>query len=240
MLNIFSDCQKTDIVDRLKDFNIINDINLMPETFLYTDGLKLGLWSKEAMQRSQNPYYPDFDQKWNYHKKTFARQSIKNDPLYRALGLHKNKYSTIIDATCGLGGDSLLFAYFGLSILSFEQSELLYTLIDFEIERFKERTKLTWQHRQGDFLDSNQAAQIVYLDPMYSASASKKTLPSKEMQLLRAMDLPETEPIELLEMAKTRASNRVVVKRPVKAPQIAKPDFNLTGKSTRYDVYLTH
>jgi 16S rRNA (guanine1516-N2)-methyltransferase len=61
------------------------------------------------------------------------------------------------------------------------------------------------------------------------------------MQLFQALlDNPQ-EDIPLLQAALQKARYRVVVKRPIKGAHLAgiKPDFKITGRSTRFDVYQT-
>ena len=78
----------------------------------------------------------------------------------------------------------------------------------------------------------------VYLDPMFYQSR-KKALPSLELQHLRTLfsdiqaDIPEA-----LKIARKSARERVVVKRKVKDPQIETPNFSISGKMVRFDVYM--
>ncbi|WP_181919213.1 class I SAM-dependent methyltransferase [Alkalilimnicola ehrlichii] len=62
----------------------------------------------------------------------------------------------------------------------------------------------------------------------------------KEMQLLRRLLGADADPSELLAAAQHAAKQRVVVKRPLKAPAISgsRPDYSLEGRSVRFDVYL--
>ena len=61
------------------------------------------------------------------------------------------------------------------------------------------------------------------------------------MQLLQRLLGEEADPAELLEAARASATERVVVKRPRRAPPLAgtAPHHSLTGRSTRFDVYVS-
>ena len=78
----------------------------------------------------------------------------------------------------------------------------------------------------------------IYLDPMFYQSR-KKALPSLELQHLRTLfsdiqaDIPEA-----LKIARKSARERVVVKRKIKDPKIETPNFSISGKMVRFDVYM--
>ncbi len=82
---------------------------------------------------------------------------------------------------------------------------------------------------------------VIYLDPMYPLSR-KSALAKKEMRILRKIVGYDLDIDRLLQMSLKTALKRVVVKRPRLAPQITgpKPSLVFTGKSSRFDVYLTH
>jgi 16S rRNA (guanine1516-N2)-methyltransferase len=83
----------------------------------------------------------------------------------------------------------------------------------------------------------------VYLDPMYEETSVKsKSLPKKEMAVLRQVLRPSTdkELENLLTTALWLAEARVVVKRPMGAPPIEgarQPAHRHDGKTACFDVY---
>ena len=85
---------------------------------------------------------------------------------------------------------------------------------------------------------TNDAPHVVYLDPMFPDN-KKSAKNKKEMQVLQNLVGHSTDDQDLLKLARATAVNRVVVKRPVKAPAYAQtePDFTISGKNIRYDVY---
>lgn len=62
----------------------------------------------------------------------------------------------------------------------------------------------------------------------------------KEMLILQNVLGKELDSAELLQVALTCATQRVVVKRPRLAGNICEkePNFSLTGKNSRFDIYL--
>lgn len=75
---------------------------------------------------------------------------------------------------------------------------------------------------------------------MFPPKRSKSALARKEMRILRDLVGEDADAGLLFEMARTHARNRVVVKRPQYAkPLVPGPDFALSGKLVRYDVYLS-
>ncbi|MEK6592435.1 MAG: class I SAM-dependent methyltransferase, partial [Pseudomonadota bacterium] len=79
----------------------------------------------------------------------------------------------------------------------------------------------------------------LYLDPMFPPKRRKSAAVKKEMRLLRELVGDDADALELLEISRGIAHDRVVVKRPDDAPPLAPdPSMSLTGKLVRYDVYL--
>lgn len=86
---------------------------------------------------------------------------------------------------------------------------------------------------------SLDAPDVVYLDPMYPA-APKSALSKIEMRLLRSIVGNDADANELMDPARAAARKRVVVKRHRRAAPLApRPSYQLSDKSTRYDIYLT-
>ena len=85
-------------------------------------------------------------------------------------------------------------------------------------------------------LDS--AAEVIYLDPMYPPRPGSAS-PKKGMRLLQ--DLVRHDPDRdraLLEIARMRATGRVVVKRPHHAePLLPGKSGDTRGKLVRFDIY---
>jgi len=176
----------------------------------------------------------------------YSANLSRRQPLARAMG-KKNK--TIIDATAGLGQDAFLLAALGFRVTAIERHPILATLILDALERVETDSPVA--RALGSRLsilcgDARQliveqpVPDVVYLDPMFPPKRSKSALARKEMRMVRDLVGEDHDASQLLEVALGRARNRVVVKRPQHAkPLHTAPDFALTGKLIRYDVYLT-
>lgn len=157
----------------------------------------------------------------------------------------------ILDVTAGLGKDAFIFASLGCEVTMIEKNRTIAELLKDAIMQGLEHkmvhtilNRMTLIH--GDALDYfvnlKQKPDIIYIDPMFP-ERTKSALVKKEMQILQKL-IPSNEAGDekLLANALDQAKKRVVVKRPrLAAPIKGKaPSFQLKGKTTRYDVYLTN
>lgn len=157
----------------------------------------------------------------------------------------------VLDATAGLGRDSFVLASRDFTVLMLEQSPIVAALLADGLARAQRcddariveiARRMTLQAAEaGAFLQSTDASfDVIYLDPMFPPS-DKSALVKKEMRLFQQLfHGAETDYAPLLDMARSRARLRVVVKRPRKAEPLAQqaPDYALEGKSVRFDVYV--
>ena len=79
------------------------------------------------------------------------------------------------------------------------------------------------------------------LIPMFPAHG-KTALPGKRMQVTRALpgaetDMSTDELLCWIEAGRTAARRRVVLKRRLKDPVVGSPDWQIKGRSVRFDVY---
>ncbi|WP_339136820.1 MAG: class I SAM-dependent methyltransferase [Candidatus Electrothrix sp. GW3-4] len=183
----------------------------------------------------------------------FRRKQQKKELLVRAVGGKGGASLNIIDATGGLGRDSFLLAAAGHQVRIFEQQPVVAALLADGLERaaahpetaeIRARIRLT----AGDAVQvlgnirengEGQGIDVVYLDPMFP-ERRKSALVKKELQLLQLLAQADAAPERLLNAALKVAGQRVVVKRPLKAPCLTdlSPSHVLTGKTIRFDVYL--
>lgn len=172
----------------------------------------------------------------------------RRQPLARAIGL-SGATLHVLDATAGLGRDSILFAIWGCQVLALERSsELCQTLqkaldLAVEVPALKSavpRIELVKADAR-EFLRSKKAKgafDVIYLDPMYSES-TKSALAKKEMRDLRELVGDDLDAKELFDYAIQAAPKRVVVKRPDHGKPLAEPVLHqFEGKLVRYDLYL--
>jgi len=189
----------------------------------------------------------------------YRRKQQKKELLVRAVGGKGSVSLNIIDATGGLGRDSFLLAAAGHRVRIFERQPVVAALLADGLARaaahpetaeISQRIRLT----VGDAVPALEVMQeagaseeggggegvdVVYLDPMFP-ERRKSALVKKELQLLQLLAQPDFAPEKLLAAALKAAAQRVVVKRPLKAPFLTdcSPSHSLSGKTVRFDVYL--
>lgn len=195
----------------------------------------------------------------------YRRKQQKKELLVRAVegkggkGGKGGASLNIIDATGGLGRDSFLLAAAGHRVRIFEREPIIAALLADGLERaavHPETAAICARIRLiiGDAVPALKALQAagagqgggegegvdaVYLDPMFP-ERRKSALVKKELQLLQLLARPDSAPERLLTAALRVAAQRVVVKRPLKAPFLTdrSPSHSLSGKTVRFDVYL--
>lgn len=157
---------------------------------------------------------------------------------------------TAIDATAGLGEDSILLAASGFEVTMYERDPVMAVMLQDALERGKNDPELAEavSRMRVEFGDSIEALenitqgekpQIVMLDPMFP-ERKKSGLVKKKFQLLHHLESPCEEEKEMLDAALLAAGKKVIVKRPAKGPYLAdrKPEYSLEGKAVRVDVYI--
>ena len=170
--------------------------------------------------------------------------------LAKAVGMKFNKNRNIIDATAGLGYDSFILASLGAKVTLIERSQKIHELlqngidegISFggEIEKIINRMELLF----GDSKDilPKLTPEVIMIDTMYK-DRKKTALVKNNMRLVREIVGPDTDYIELLEVALNCAKNRVVLKQPRYAEpikDIKKCSHQILGKTIRYDIFMTN
>lgn len=175
--------------------------------------------------------------------------SLKKELLARAIGIHPKEQPTVIDATAGLGRDSLILAALGYHIILIERSPILHALLEDAMQRASRHPQLGQAISRMqlicansiEWLSNHPPADIIYLDPMFPERQKSASI-KKELAILQNLLGKDVDSQELFDTAFACASRRVVVKRPRLSERISQkePDFSLMGKSSRFDVYLIH
>jgi 16S rRNA (guanine1516-N2)-methyltransferase len=174
----------------------------------------------------------------------------RSQALGRAIGLKKGWQPSVIDTTAGLGRDGFILAHLGCSVHMLERSPILAAMLEDGLQRAKQtvQTAETASRIKFTRADSKKFLQkikpktrpdVIYLDPMFP-ERTKSSLVKKEMRILRGLAGDDKDALELLNIALHCARNRVVVKRPRLAPTLGDtvPSHTITGKTSRFDVYL--
>ncbi|WP_225748430.1 class I SAM-dependent methyltransferase [Eikenella sp. Marseille-P7795] len=168
--------------------------------------------------------------------------------LAKAVG--RSKQPTVWDATGGLGRDSFVLAGLGLHVHIFEQHPAVYCLLADGLARALHHPDTAETARRLTLHLTDAAAhmpllaaqtgrpQVVYLDPMYP-ERRKSAAVKKEMAFFHELVGTAQNDAALFDAALAAATARVVVKRPHLGEFLCgrEPDYQYTGKSTRFDVY---
>jgi 16S rRNA (guanine1516-N2)-methyltransferase len=199
---------------------------------------------RDLTDESLQPLSVDFSSPQLLHR---LKTSGKNQPLAKAIGL-KDAPPFVIDATAGLGTDSLVLASLGCRVRSFERSETVFSLLQDGHARLQAiepdlASRMTFENVDAcaALASLSEKPDVVYLDPMYPDDGrAKSALPKKTMQMFRRLLDGDEDADELWEVAMRAAKKRVVVKRPVHAPPLGtrKPNQSFEGKTARFDLYL--
>lgn len=156
--------------------------------------------------------------------------------------------ATAIDATAGLGEDSFLLAAAGFSVRMYERDPVIAELLedaiarglrDPELSEIVSRMELVKADSIEGMRELSERPDVILLDPMFP-KRQKSALVKKKFQLIHGLEKPCENEEELFEAAVSAGPHRLIVKRPVKGPNLAgrKPDYSLSGKAIRYDCYI--
>jgi 16S rRNA (guanine1516-N2)-methyltransferase len=179
------------------------------------------------------------------------RRARQAPELLRACSLRRGMQ--VLDAMAGWGLDGMVLAAAGARVTMVEREPLLQALqedllrrcIDEGLARERaERDAVSVLDDGFSRLCDGTRYDVVYLDPMFP-SRNKGALPGKRMQYLAtvlarspATDRGEDLPLdEWIEHARSAATHRVVVKRRMHDVAARAPDWQIRGRSIRYDVY---
>lgn len=171
------------------------------------------------------------------------------EAISRAVGIKKGHRPTVVDATAGFGRDAFVLATLGCRVHMIERSAIMVTLLQDGMRRaeadeklagmMKEKLSLTCGDSCRELSCLSFEPEVIYLDPMFPHK-TKPALVKKEMRVLQEIVGPNNDAEELLTLALTIATQRVVVKRPAYAGYLAgiKPQTSIKTKKHRFDIHL--
>ncbi len=214
--------------------------------YLNNDRLEL----RSLQNKKQNAVCIDFLAGKARHRRLYG--GGKGQDLAKAIGIKKFPNATVIDATAGLGQDAFVLASIGCYVTLLERNPIIYSLLQNALERVEassdqqvkdicSRMQLINTNASEYLLAQKEVdfADVIYLDPMFPLRKKSAKI-KKEMSYFHAIVGTDNDSDALLKLALNCARKRIVVKRPRLAIELAglKAQFNIIGKSTRYDVYL--
>lgn len=156
---------------------------------------------------------------------------------------------TAIDATAGLGEDSLLLAAAGFHIRLYERNPIIYELLNDTLKRALKIPELAdIVERMQLFNDDSICAMkylkttpdVILLDPMFP-ERQKSALVKKKLQMIQKLEIPCVDEVELIKAAMNAKPKKLIIKRPPKGPYLAglKPDHSIAGKAVRFDCFVS-
>ena len=152
----------------------------------------------------------------------------------------------ILDATAGLLGDSMIMLALGHSVTAYEQSKILYMLLNNELNQLSETDSnlLNFQLINSNVCEtkfSEESFDVIYFDPMYpedKASSARRSDLKKINSILEIEGLA-SEPESTFTYLRNIPSTKLIVKRPLKADAFkGSINYQVLGKSVRFDIYL--
>ncbi|KPU82557.1 16S rRNA methyltransferase [Marinosulfonomonas sp. PRT-SC04] len=196
------------------------------------------------MQTELAPLTIDFTIGAVAHRRQFG--GGRGQALPRAIGLKGGNCPHVVDATAGLGRDAFLLASLGATVTLIERSTHMHALLADALVRAADSdvaeiiSRMNLLHGDAKDLLVDLAPEVVLVDPMHPPRG-KSALVKKEMRQIREIVGVDADAAALMQVALGCARNRVVLKWPQKADLmegVPKPSHQITGKSTRYDVFM--
>ncbi len=171
--------------------------------------------------------------------------AINSELLVKAARIKAEGQLYAIDATAGLGEDSLLLAAAGFDVTMYEKNPIIFELLSDSIARASKHPALVNAVSRmhvvlGDstkaMADISTEADVILLDPMFP-ERQKSALVKNKLQVIQKLEEPCRDELEMLYSAVSAKPKRLIIKRPPKGAYLAgiKPDYSITGKAVRFD-----
>ena len=159
---------------------------------------------------------------------------LNHELLVRACKVKGVSAPVLVDATAGLGQDSLMLAAAGFTVTLFECNPVIALLLRDAVAA--SRMYVVEGDSIAGLRDLPAAPDVIYLDPMFPGR-TKSAAVKKKFQLLHRLEAPCEDEKALLDAALGARPRKIVIKRPIKGPYLAgvKPSYELCGKAVRYD-----
>lgn len=211
---------------------------------LGVSGLSLGL-SDMAEKHMLRPDFARLLPRMQAHR-------LRTELLVRAARIRHPRAAVplAIDATAGLGEDSIVLAAAGFEVLLLEYNPVIAALLQDALNRAGLHPELAavcsrMRLYAGDSISLLQqldrSPDLILLDPMFPPR-SKSAKVKKKFQLLQMVEQSCVDEAALLQVALAAGPRKVVIKRPLKGPALAgiTPDYSIAGKAIRFDCLLVH
>jgi len=165
------------------------------------------------------------------------RRAVQGTDLLKACGVGGGRRPRVLDLMAGWGVDALVLAARGCPVTAVERLPVLAALLQDLVWRSGIAGVVVRCADAMDVLGETAPADVIYLDPMFP-QRQKAALPGKRLQWLAELAAPDPRPLnDWLTAAAPLAQRRVVLKRRRKDPRVADPDWQVAGRTVRYDAY---
>ena len=152
-----------------------------------------------------------------------------------------------LDATAGLGEDSLLLAAAGFTVTLCERDPVIAALLRDSLRRAADDPELADAVSRMTLIECDSVSymrgtdarfDVILLDPMFP-ERKKSGLIKKKLQLIQMLEAPCGDEDGLFSAAYALSPRKLLIKRPAKGPYLSgkKPDHSITGGSVRYDCF---
>ena len=208
--------------------NLIVDNDILPRLSVTADKLVL-------LVENFSPLFVDFSNSM-WQKR---RDAGKKQGLVRACKPAKGV--RILDATAGWGRDAVVLASFGAEVLMLERQPVMAALLADGLSRLTSSSLLLSllgidAKHYLQTLSPIDYPDVIYIDPMHPLR-QKSALVKKDMQALQQLIGADIDALDLIQLAISRARQRVVVKWPQHLAPLLPPSLSISGKTVRFDIY---
>jgi 16S rRNA (guanine1516-N2)-methyltransferase len=175
---------------------------------------------------------------------TFQRRALLAGELARACGVMRGHKPSVLDAMGGLGVDGMTLVELGCEVVMVERATVVWAMMASFMKAYQPAGLTLIQADAWSWLaGAHRRFDVVYLDPMFPGR-HKGALPGKAMQYLTELteltELTDADSRPLtgwIDHAKAYAIARVVLKRRLRDSVVGAPDWQIKGRTVRYDVY---
>jgi 16S rRNA (guanine1516-N2)-methyltransferase len=170
--------------------------------------------------------------------------------LARAVGVKPGRPPQVADATAGLGRDGFLLASLGCAVTLIERHPTVHAALAEALGRARSAHapadvaaaagRITLLAGDARDLLPRLAPEVVLVDPMHP-DRGNTALVKQQLRQLRALVGDDADAGALMAVALAAASRRVVLKWPRRGaplPGIRAPSHSISGRTTRYDVFV--
>lgn len=176
------------------------------------------------------------------------KDNLRNELIVKAATIKGMDKITVLDATAGMGEDSLLLAAAGFFVKLYEKDHVIASLLRDAMEKADDVAALGIAVNRMELFEEDSIAamnnlkepvDVIFLDPMFP-ERQKSGLIKKKFQLLQQLEAPCNDEEELLNAAINANPQRIIIKRPLKGEFLAgkAPSYSVKGSGIRYDVII--